>query len=192
MHKGYSDSRSVLSARRALAQHHEALGVTGIDVDDVYLGHGLSELIVMAMQAMLDDGDQVLISAPDYPLWTAAVSLAGGTPVLYLCDEAADWYPDLDDLASEIPPGRRRSLSSTQTTRRARCTHATCSTASARWPASTPGAALQDEAVHIPTALAAPDVLCLTVGGSSVLVRHEDAAGREARVTSERVTAIVG
>ena len=102
--QGYCDSKGLLSARRAVVQYHQGKGVEDIDVADVYLGNGVSELIVMAMQAMLDDGDEVLIPAPDYPLWTAAVSLSGGTPVHYLCDESADWSPDLDDLEAKIGP----------------------------------------------------------------------------------------
>jgi alanine-synthesizing transaminase len=102
--QGYCDSKGLLSARRAVVQYHQGKGIEDIDVADVYLGNGVSELIVMAMQAMLDDGDEVLIPAPDYPLWTAAVSLAGGTPVHYLCDESADWSPDLADLEAKVGP----------------------------------------------------------------------------------------
>src|SRR3954451_14997340 len=100
--QGYSDSRGLVSARRAVVQYHQAKGVQNIDVDDVYLGNGVSELIVMAMQALLDNGDEVLIPAPDYPLWTAAVSLSGGRPVHYICDEQAGWFPDPDDIAERI------------------------------------------------------------------------------------------
>lgn len=99
--QGYSDSQGLLPARRAVVQHYEER-VPGIDVDDVYLGNGVSELIVMAMQALLDDGDEVLVPMPDYPLWTAAVSLAGGTAVHYRCDEASDWNPDLDDVRTKV------------------------------------------------------------------------------------------
>jgi alanine-synthesizing transaminase len=99
---GYSDSKGILSARRAVVQHYEQHGFDGLDVEDVYLGNGVSELIVMALQALLNNGDEVLIPAPDYPLWTAAVSLGGGTPVHYVCDEATDWAPDLADLESKI------------------------------------------------------------------------------------------
>ncbi|MFH8835817.1 pyridoxal phosphate-dependent aminotransferase [Streptomyces sp. NPDC017868] len=99
---GYTDSRGILSARRAVAQRYQSMGVPDVDVDDVFLGNGVSELISMAVQALLEDGDEVLVPAPDYPLWTAVVTLAGGRPVHYLCDEAADWYPDLDDMASKI------------------------------------------------------------------------------------------
>jgi alanine-synthesizing transaminase len=100
--QGYSDSKGIVSARRAVTQYYRLKGVEGVGIEDVYLGNGVSELIVMAMQAMLNDGDEVLIPAPDYPLWTAATSLAGGKPVHYLCDEGSDWAPDLADLASKI------------------------------------------------------------------------------------------
>ncbi len=100
--QGYSDSKGILSARRAVAQYFELKDVEGVGIDDIYLGNGVSELIVMAMQALLNDGDEVLIPSPDYPLWTAAASLAGGKPVHYVCDESADWAPDLDDLAAKI------------------------------------------------------------------------------------------
>ncbi len=102
--QGYSDSKGIVSARRAVTQYYRLKGVEGVGTDDVYLGNGVSELIVMAMQAMLDTGDEVLIPAPDYPLWTAATALAGGKPVHYLCDETAGWAPDLDDLAAKITP----------------------------------------------------------------------------------------
>src|ERR1700712_41276 len=98
---GYTDSRGVLSARRAVAQRYQTLGMD-IDVDDVFLGNGISELISMAVTALLEDGDEILIPAPDYPLWTAVTTLAGGTAVHYLCDEQSDWYPDLDDMAAKI------------------------------------------------------------------------------------------
>ena len=107
--QGYSDSKGVLPARRAVAQYFQTKQVEGVDVEDVYLGNGVSELIVMTLQALLDDGDEVLIPAPDYPLWTAAVSLAGGRPVHYLCDEQADWWPDLEHLESRITD-RTRAL----------------------------------------------------------------------------------
>ena len=100
--QGYSDSKGIVSARRAIAQHYEVRPFPRVDIEDIYLGNGVSELIVMAMQGLLDNGDEVLIPAPDYPLWTAAAALSGGTPVHYRCDERADWAPDLDDLASKI------------------------------------------------------------------------------------------
>lgn len=98
---GYTDSRGVLSARRAVAQRYQALGLE-VGVDDVFLGNGVSELVSMAVQALLEDGDEVLIPAPDFPLWTAVTTLSGGKAVHYVCDESADWYPDLDDMAAKI------------------------------------------------------------------------------------------
>src|SRR5690606_4052507 len=101
--QGYSESKGILSARRAVvARYVGEPGFPRIGLDDVYLGNGVSELIMMVQQALLDDGDEVLIPAPDYPLWTAATSLAGGTPVHYVCDEAAGWAPDIEDIRSKI------------------------------------------------------------------------------------------
>jgi alanine-synthesizing transaminase len=99
---GYSDSRGILPARRAVVQYYQDRGVSDVDIDDVFLGNGVSELVTMALQALLEDGDEVLIPAPDFPLWTAATTLAGGTAVHYMCDEAAGWFPDLRDLAAKI------------------------------------------------------------------------------------------
>jgi alanine-synthesizing transaminase len=101
--EGYSDSQGLLSARTAVVQHYQERGLPDLeDVDDVWLGNGVSELIMMALQAMLNDGDEVLIPAPDFPLWTAATSLSGGTAVHYLCDETEGWLPDLEDMAAKI------------------------------------------------------------------------------------------
>ncbi|RKN47275.1 pyridoxal phosphate-dependent aminotransferase [Streptomyces hoynatensis] len=98
---GYGDAKGLLSARRAVMQHYQTKGIE-LSLEDIYLGNGVSELIQMSMQALLDDGDEVLVPAPDYPLWTAAVSLAGGTAVHYRCDEQADWMPDLADIERKI------------------------------------------------------------------------------------------
>lgn len=100
--QGYSDSKGLFSARKAIMQECQQLGIDGVDIDDIYLGNGVSELIVMAMQALLNNNDEVLVPAPDYPLWTAAVSLGGGTPIHYVCDEAADWFPDIKDIEKKI------------------------------------------------------------------------------------------
>ncbi|HAB56329.1 MAG TPA: aminotransferase [Cellvibrionales bacterium] len=100
--QGYCDSKGLYSARKAIMQDCQLRGVEGVEVDDIYLGNGVSELIVMAMQGLLNDGDEVLVPAPDYPLWTAAVTLSGGKPVHYVCDEQADWQPDIDDIKSKI------------------------------------------------------------------------------------------
>lgn len=100
--QGYCDSKGIFSARKAVVQQYQSRGVMTVGLEDIYLGNGVSELIVMAMQALLNNGDEMLIPAPDYPLWTAAVSLSGGKPVHYLCDEASGWEPDLEDLERKI------------------------------------------------------------------------------------------
>ncbi|MEX2334556.1 MAG: aminotransferase class I/II-fold pyridoxal phosphate-dependent enzyme, partial [Pseudohongiella sp.] len=100
--QGYSDSKGLFSARKAIMQECQQIGIDGVDIDDIYLGNGVSELIVMAMQALLNNGDEVLVPAPDYPLWTAAVSLGGGNPIHYVCDEQADWFPDISDIEQKI------------------------------------------------------------------------------------------
>ena len=101
---GYSDSKGIYSARKAVMQLYQTRNVKNISIEDIYLGNGVSELIVMATQALLENGDEVLIPMPDYPLWTAATSLSGGTPVHYYCDEQAQWNPDLDDIKKKITP----------------------------------------------------------------------------------------
>ncbi|MFI6984850.1 pyridoxal phosphate-dependent aminotransferase [Embleya sp. NPDC050154] len=178
--QGYSDSKGVLSARRAVVQHYQTRGIEGVDVDDVYLGNGVSELIVMALQALLNNGDEVLVPMPDYPLWTAAVSLSGGTPVHYLCDESAEWYPDLDDIAAKItdrtraivvinpnnPTGSvypQRILEGiVELARR----HGLLLLADEIYDKI-----LYDDAVHVPLASLAPDLLCLTFNGLSKAYR---------------------
>lgn len=100
--QGYSDSRGLYSGRKAVMQYCQQKGIDKVDIDDIYLGNGASELIVMSMQALINNDDEVLIPAPDYPLWTAAVSLSGGRPVHYMCDEPSDWYPDIEDIKSKI------------------------------------------------------------------------------------------
>ncbi|WP_155963434.1 pyridoxal phosphate-dependent aminotransferase [Streptococcus ruminantium] len=100
--EGYSNSKGIFSARKAIMQYCQLKKFPNVDIEDIYLGNGVSELIVMSMQGLLDNGDEVLVPMPDYPLWTAAISLAGGKAVHYICDEAADWYPDLEDMESKI------------------------------------------------------------------------------------------
>ena len=104
---GYGDSKGLLSARRAVVQHYQDRGITGVDIDDVWLGNGVSELIQLSLQALLNNGDEVLVPAPDYPLWTASIILSGGTAVHYRCDESNGWQPDLDDMAAKITPKTR-------------------------------------------------------------------------------------
>ena len=101
---GYSDSKGIFSARKAVMHETQKQGIKGVTLDDIYLGNGASELIVMATNALLDNGDELLLPAPDYPLWTAAASLSGGTPVHYRCDEANGWMPNLDDIRAKITP----------------------------------------------------------------------------------------
>ncbi|MDK2936370.1 MAG: pyridoxal phosphate-dependent aminotransferase [Eubacteriaceae bacterium] len=100
--EGYCHSKGIFPARKAIVQYYQTKGLMDLTVDDVYIGNGVSELIQFCMQALLDDGDEILIPSPDYPLWSAAVNLAGGKAVFYTCDEESDWYPDLKDMESKI------------------------------------------------------------------------------------------
>jgi alanine-synthesizing transaminase len=99
---GYSDSKGIFGARKAVMHETQKQGIKGVTLDDIYLGNGASELIVMATNGLLNNGDELLLPAPDYPLWTAAVSLSGGTPVHYVCDESNGWMPDIEDIRSKI------------------------------------------------------------------------------------------
>ncbi|GAB7204585.1 hypothetical protein OS21_10740 [Dickeya oryzae] len=105
--QGYCDSKGLYSARKAIVQHYQARDMRDVTLEDVYIGNGVSELIVQSMQALLNTGDEMLVPAPDYPLWTAAVSLSSGNAVHYRCDEESDWFPDLDDIRSKITPRTR-------------------------------------------------------------------------------------
>jgi alanine-synthesizing transaminase len=177
---GYGDSKGLLSARRAVVQYYQQRGLYGVDIEDVYLGNGVSELIVMAMQALLDNGDEVLIPAPDYPLWTAAVSLSGGRPVHYLCDESAGWFPDPDDVASRItertralviinpnnPTGAVYSRQVLQSLVELARRHDLIIFSDEIYDKI-----LYDDVVHVPTATLAPDLLCLTLNGLSKAYR---------------------
>jgi len=104
---GYSDSKGLFAARKAIMHYTQQKKIAGVTIDDIFIGNGASELIVMCMQGLLNPGDEVLVPAPDYPLWTAAVTLAGGTPRHYLCDEANEWNPDMADMRSKITPNTR-------------------------------------------------------------------------------------
>ena len=104
---GYCDSKGLFAARKAVMHYSQQKHVAGVTIEDIYIGNGVSELIVMSMQGLLNDGDEVLVPAPDYPLWTAAVTLAGGTARHYVCDEGAGWLPDLDDIRAKITPDTR-------------------------------------------------------------------------------------
>ncbi len=105
--EGYSDSKGLFSARKAIMQYCQLKKIPNVDVDDIYTGNGVSELITMSMQGLLDSGDEILVPMPDYPLWTASITLAGGTPIHYVCDEQAEWYPDIDDIKSKITPNTK-------------------------------------------------------------------------------------
>ncbi len=100
--EGYSDSKGVFSARKAIMQYCQKKHIPNVGMNDIYTGNGVSELITMAMQGFLDDGDEMLVPMPDYPLWTASIKLSGGTPVHYMCDEESDWYPDINDIRKKI------------------------------------------------------------------------------------------
>ena len=102
--QGYSDSKGIVPARRAVAQYYQTKGMPGMELDDIYLGNGVSELIQMTCQALVDDGDEVLVPSPDYPLWTASIALAGGRAVHYRCDEEQQWWPDVSDIADKVTP----------------------------------------------------------------------------------------
>ncbi|TSE00502.1 pyridoxal phosphate-dependent aminotransferase [Skermania sp. ID1734] len=179
--QGYSESKGILSARRAIVTRYELVpGFPELDVDDIYLGNGVSELITITMQALLDNGDEVLIPAPDYPLWTAMTSLAGGTPVHYLCDESNGWQPDIADIESKItdktkallvinpnnPTGAVYSMEVlTQLANLAR-KHRLLLLADEIYDKI-----LYDDAKHISMATVAPDLLCLTFNGLSKAYR---------------------
>ncbi|MBW1640717.1 pyridoxal phosphate-dependent aminotransferase [Microbacterium resistens] len=178
---GYSDSKGIVSARRAVVSRYEEVdGFPPLDPDDVYLGNGVSELITMTMQALLDEGDEVLIPAPDYPLWTAMTSLAGGTPVHYLCDEDNGWNPDLEDLRSKVTP-KTKALVIINPNNPTGAVYSREVLAGMVQIAREHGLLLLsdeiydrilfDDAVHIPTATLAPDLLCLTFNGLSKTYR---------------------
>ncbi len=178
--QGYSDSKGLLSARRAIVQYAEQKSLPSVDVDDVYLGNGVSELIVMAMQALLDNGDEVLVPAPDYPLWTAAVSLSGGRAVHYRCDESNDWAPDLDHLRSLVTP-RTKAIVVINPNNPTGAVYDRPVLEGIAEIARENGLLLcsdeiydkilYDDAVHVSTAAVAPDVLCLTFNGLSKAYR---------------------
>lgn len=131
--QGYSDSKGLFSARKAVMQHYQKRGLLDVQIDDIYIGNGVSELISMSMNALLNNGDEVLIPAPDYPLWTASVSLSGGTPVHYMCDEQSDWQPDVADIEKRSPtkPGHWWLL--TRTIRPVRSTVGMCCSSCITW-----------------------------------------------------------
>ncbi|MFB7843372.1 pyridoxal phosphate-dependent aminotransferase [Microbacterium sp. NPDC056052] len=178
---GYSESKGIISARRAVVSRYEQVdGFPLVDPEDVYLGNGVSELITMTMQALLDEGDEVLIPAPDYPLWTAMTSLAGGTPVHYLCDEENGWNPDLEDLRSKVTPRTKAIVIINPNNPTGAVYSREVLQGIVQVARENDLLLLSDEiydrilfddAQHIPTATLAPDLLCLTFNGLSKTYR---------------------
>ena len=173
---GYSDSRGILPARRAVVQYYQQRGVEGVGVNDVYLGNGVSELIQLAMTALLDDGDEVLVPAPDYPLWTASVSLAGGTAVHYRCDEQAEWYPDLTDIEARVTDRTRAIVvinpnNPTGAVYPREVLEGIVEIARRHklvvYADEIYDKILYDDAEHVPLATLAPDLFCVTFNGLS-------------------------
>jgi alanine-synthesizing transaminase len=174
--QGYGESKGIYPARVAVMQYFQQQGVLDVSVDDIYIGNGVSELIVMAMQGLLDNDDEVLIPAPDYPLWTAAVALSGGSPVHYRCDEENQWFPNLADMASKIndktkaivlinpnnPTGAVYSEEILQGIIALARKHSLIIFSDEIYDKI-----LYDDTVHIPTARLANDVLIITMGGLS-------------------------
>jgi alanine-synthesizing transaminase len=192
---GYSDSKGLFSARTAVAQYYTGLGVDDIDVDQIYLGNGVSELIAMCLQALLNTGDEILIPAPDYPLWTAVSTLAGGKPVHYLCDEGADWMPDLADIERKITD-RTRALVVINPNNPTGAVYSRDVleglAAIARrhnlvvFSDEIYDRIVYDDAVHIPMAVVAPDVFTITFGGLSKCYRAAGFRSGWAVVTGPR------
>ena len=178
--QGYSHSKGLFSARKAVMQRYQSQGIDEVTVDDVIMGNGVSELIVMSMQALLNPGDEILIPSPDYPLWTAAVSMAGGTPVHYRCDEEDNWQPDVQDIESKINANTRGIVIINPNNP----TGAVYSEAILKQLAATAernnlvvfadeiyDRIIYDDAVHVPLASIVKEVLCLTFNGLSKTYR---------------------
>ncbi|WP_328955366.1 pyridoxal phosphate-dependent aminotransferase [Kitasatospora purpeofusca] len=173
---GYGDSKGLLSARRAVVMQYEERGLHGLTVEDVFLGNGVSELIQLAMTALLDDGDEVLVPAPDYPLWTASVSLAGGTAVHYRCDEQSDWYPDLADVEAKVTDRTRAMVvinpnNPTGAVYPREVLEGLVEIARRHqlviYADEIYDKILYDDAEHVPLATLAPDLFCVTFNGMS-------------------------
>ena len=174
--EGYSDSRGLFSARKAIMQYYQLQGFPKISIRDIYTGNGVSELINLCMQALLDDGDEILIPAPDYPLWTACATLAGGKAVHYLCDEKADWFPDIADIRKKItdrtkgiviinpnnPTGAVYSREVLEEIVQIAREHELILFSDEIYDRL-----LYDDAKHVPVASLAPDLFCVTFSGLS-------------------------
>ena len=174
--EGYCDSKGIFPARKAIMQNYQTKGVMDVTIDSIYIGNGVSELITLSMQALLDNGDEILVPAPDYPLWTASINLAGGKPVHYICDEESDWYPDLEDIKSKInentkgiviinpnnPTGAVYSREILEEIAKLAHEHDLIVFADEIYDQI-----LYDDAVHIPMASLVHDVLCISLNGLS-------------------------
>jgi len=174
--QGYCESKGIYPARVAVMQYFQQQGIRDVSVDDIFIGNGVSELIVMAMQGLLNNGDEVLIPAPDYPLWTAAVALSGGSPVHYQCDEKNNWFPNLEDMASKITDKTKAIVlinpnNPTGAVYSKQVLEGIIALARKHdliiFSDEIYDKVLYDDAVHIPTASLAQDVLMLTMGGLS-------------------------
>jgi len=178
--QGYSDSKGLLAAREAVVRYHTGKGITGITPESVYLGNGVSEMIMMSLQALLNNGDEVLLPAPDYPLWTAVVSLCGGRPMHYRCDEEAGWAPDMADIASKVS-GRTRAIvvinpnNPTGAVYDRRVLQDVVDVARRHnlmlLSDEIYDRILYDDAEHVATASLAPDLICMTFNGLSKAYR---------------------
>lgn len=178
--QGYCDSQGLFSARKAVMQKTQQQNIPGVEVEDIYIGNGVSELIVMSMQALVNDGDEILVPAPDYPLWTAAVNLCGGVAVHYHCDEQSDWNPDMDDIRSKItsrtraivvinpnnPTGSVYPREVLQSLHDIAAEHNLIMFADEIYDKI-----LYDDAEHVPMASLSNDLICLTYGGLSKAYR---------------------
>lgn len=174
--EGYCDSKGIFPARKAIMQNYQTKGVMDVTIDSIYIGNGVSELITLSMQALLDNGDEILVPAPDYPLWTGSINLAGGKPVHYICDEESDWYPDLEDIKSKInentkgiviinpnnPTGAVYSREILEEIAKLAHEHDLIVFADEIYDQI-----LYDDAVHIPMASLVHDVLCISFNGLS-------------------------
>jgi alanine-synthesizing transaminase len=174
--QGYADSRGLFAARKAVMHYTQSRGIRGVTIEDVYIGNGVSELILLSMQALLDAGDEILVPSPDYPLWTTAVALSGGKPVHYLCDEQADWNPDLRDLERKITP-RTKGIVLINPNNPTGAVYTRETLEGIARLAERHGLIvfsdeiydkiLYDGAVHIPMASLVEETLCITFGGLS-------------------------
>jgi alanine-synthesizing transaminase len=174
--QGYSDHKGIVVAREAIKNYYTAKGVNGVDINDIFIGNGVSELVFQAVQALINNGDEVLVPSPDYPIWTAAVNFSGGKTVHYLCDEASEWYPDLDDIRSKISSRTRAIVIINPNNPTGAVYPAVVLEELANiakeynlvvFSDEIYDKILYDDAVHYPTAIFADDILTVTFSGIS-------------------------